>query len=114
MRIFFIFITLIVLDLFATMRLESALGHNTSIAINYISGVVGLLLVRKGFIRNVIEVFKKIKNKEKILNEGWEALSFFISGVFFLIPGIATDFMGALLLIPLIRKYFINKIKRKH
>jgi UPF0716 protein FxsA len=110
MRVLFIFIIIILLDLFATLSLESYIGHNASITLNYVSGLVGLILVRKGFLRHVIEVFKKLKNKQKILNDGWEALAFFISGLLFLTPGIITDIVGAVLLIPLARIILIDKI----
>jgi UPF0716 family protein affecting phage T7 exclusion len=75
---------------------------------NYLSGFIGLLLVRKGIVSNVKQAYSKLKGKQNISQEGLETLTLVFSGLLFLIPGIITDCMGAILVIPVFKKIFIN------
>ena len=101
MRIFFIFILILVLDILVTM--------NTDLPIlNYLSGFIGLILVRKGIMCHVSTAYKKLKEKKRINQEGLETLTVMFSGLLFLIPGLVTDCLGAILLVPICKNLFIN------
>lgn len=100
------------MDILVLVKLASKIGIGLTIIIALITAFIGLLLVRSEGSHMVREIVKKIENGENPGGQILDGVFILIAGVFLLTPGLITDFMGFILILPPTR-YPIRKIVRK-
>lgn len=116
-----IFVLVPIIELFILLEIGKRIGVTLTIVIVIITGVIGAYLVkRQGF-----HILFRIENQ---MNEGilpadsfLEGLLLLIGGIFLITPGILTDLVGFLLIIPqsrfivfqYIKQWLSHKIKKQ-
>jgi len=101
--ILLLFVGLPVLELSVLIDVGGEIGALSTVALCFLSAAVGLSLVRMQGIR-VFENMKKAAQTGEAIGENLiHGFFLLIAGIFLLIPGFVTDFLGALLLLPFVR-----------
>ena len=114
MRYFlFLFLLIPLVEIYFFVQVGSKIGAISTILFTLLTAFIGVVTVKYQGVSSFIKARQSVLNTN---NPGIEILSnlaLLVSGVFLLIPGFFTDFLGILLLIPLFRitiiKFFIKK-----
>jgi len=113
LRLFFLFSCIPLIELFILLRIGAVIGSVNTILLVIITGVLGAYLAQKEGIRTMQKIRALTSRGEMPGNELLDALLILIAGIVLLTPGIITDFIGLLLLLPLTRKPIREWIKRR-
>ncbi len=102
--LFALFVTVPTLELWLLIRLSAAMGFFHAVALILLTGAVGAAIVRRQGItawRRVQEAMRQGKGVSASVADG---ILIFMAGLFLLMPGLLTDIVGFLLLIPFFRR----------
>ena len=105
-----VFIALPVLEISLMIHVGQVLGTWNTVALIILSAVVGASLVRSQGIAKLIMVREKIARGELPGIEIVESVMLAIAGVFLVLPGFITDFIGVLFITPFTRKFIAKYI----
>ena len=117
---FFILFTIFpIIEIFLLIKLSNLFGTTISITIIIITGILGAYLLKIEGLRTLYKIIENVKNGNRPQDEILEAISIFFASVVLITPGLITDLLGLILLIPLtrikiitlIKKFFYNKFK---
>ena len=97
-------------ELYVLLEFAATTGPLWAIGEIFVTGFVGLRLLRSEGISRLRRGLASINGKSEPLFEVVERLFLVIAGVLFLIPGFITDFFGVLVLIGPIRIYIMKTI----
>lgn len=103
------FITLPFLELILLVKLWSSLGFLATLALMILAGVIGAAVIAQqssGAFRQALEAAGRGETPHAVVLDG---MFLMLAGVFLLIPGLITDAMGLLLLIPLVRQWVARR-----
>ncbi|MEZ4268265.1 MAG: FxsA family protein [Myxococcota bacterium] len=103
LRLFLLFTVLPVLELFLLIRVGSALGAPTTIALCLLTGFVGAALARTQGARAVQRMQETVAQGKMPAREIFDGVMILVAGVVLLTPGFVTDTIGILLLLPPVR-----------
>jgi len=107
---FLLFIGIPIVEVILFITIGKYIGLWNTIFIIIITGVIGAVLVKNQGISILNRTLEEIKlNKIPILSI-FEGISIFIAGAFLLTPGILTDTIGCILLIPKTRNLVISYV----
>ena len=102
-----------IIEIYFFVKIGSEIGEVSTILFTLLTAFIGISTMRYVGASSVIQARQSMSQVEP----GLEILSTFalyVSGVFLLIPGFFTDFLGILLFLPPLRmyliKFFMNKI----
>lgn len=111
-RLFALFIIVPLLELYVLITIGKYIGAIPTILIVVIAGMAGIaLLKREGF--KVLNDFKKALYEGKVPgDEILNGILVLVGGVFLITPGLITDVIGFLLLIPFTRMIIKNWVKK--
>ncbi len=99
-----VFIALPVLEISLMIHVGQVLGTWNTVALIILSAVVGASLVRSQGVAKLIMVREKIAAGEVPGLEIVESVMLAIAGVFLVLPGFITDFIGVLFITPFTRQ----------
>jgi len=112
-----LFTALPLLEIYLLVKIGTTLGLWPTVLIVVGTGVVGALLARHEGIYILRSVLEKFRNGQLPAQELIDGAILLISGAFLLTPGIVTDFIGLLGLIPFtrraLRSFGQNWVKRE-
>ena len=116
-----IFIGLPIFEIWILIKLGSAIGFWGTLFLVFGTAILGILHIRMQGFGLIFNLQKKILSGQKAIPELVEGVGLLISGFFFIVPGIITDLIGLIFLIPVTRKYIlkiminylINKLREK-
>ncbi len=101
-----IFIAVPVIEIALLLQVGSLLGGLNTVLLIITTAVVGAALVKRQGLRNWMSIQVKLAKGQAPGLEVAGGMLLFLAGVCLIIPGFATDILGALLLITPVRNYF--------
>ena len=107
--IFFLFITLPLLELWVLIEVGSGIGGLPTIALCLFTAALGGLLIRWQGMNTLIDAQKRMMRGEMPVDHGLHGLMIAFSGLLLFTPGFITDSIGFLLLFPPFRNLIIRR-----
>jgi len=111
LRLFLLFSLIPLIELFILLRIGAVIGSINTILLVIITGVVGAYLAQSEGARTLHKIRDLMDQGQMPGDALLDALLILIAGIVLLTPGIMTDFMGLLLLIPVTRTKIRDWIK---
>ena len=116
-----IFIGLPIFEIWILIKLGSTIGFWGTLFLVFGTAILGIIHIRMQGFGLIFNMQKKLLSVQKAIPELVEGVGLLISGFFFIVPGIITDLIGLIFLIPVTRKYIlkaminylINKLREK-
>ena len=116
-----IFIGLPIFEIWILIKLGSTIGFWGTLFLVFGTAILGIFHIRMQGFGLIFNLQKKLISGQKAIPELVEGIGLLISGFFFIVPGIITDLIGLIFLIPMTRKYIlrvminylINKLRKK-
>lgn len=105
-----LFILIPVVELTVLIQVGSQIGSLTTIALVFLTAIVGLTLIRRQGFETSLKAQEKMRRGELPASEMAEGFMLAFAGVCLLIPGFVTDALGALLLITPLRRAVAAKV----
>jgi len=106
--LFLITLGVALVDMVLLIQLSSGLGVYFIIFTQVLTGGYGLFRFRKMDFNLYFFIEAELKKGEKIVKELWEEAWILSAVCFLVIPGLISDIIGGLLLIPVIRRFFLE------
>jgi len=111
LRIFFLlFITVPLLELYLLIEVGSGIGGFATIALCLFTAALGGLLIRWQGMSTLIDAQKSMARGEIPADHGFHGLLLALAGLMLFLPGLITDTIGFLLLVPPLRQLIINRV----
>ncbi|TYL47952.1 FxsA family protein [Marinomonas sp. IMCC 4694] len=101
-----LFILVPIIELTVLIQVGSKIGSLTTIGLVFLTAIVGVTLIRKQGLETSLKAQEKMRRGELPASEVAEGIMLIFAGLCLLIPGFVTDALGALLLVPPLRKLF--------
>ena len=102
-RLFFIFTTVSLLEIFVLVKVGGLFGALPTILLVIVSALVGSALVKSQGLQLIQQVQKRMAAGEMPGQQLVEGFMLIITGVLLVTPGFVTDICGLLLLVPALR-----------
>ena len=112
-RFFLLLIGLPLLELYILIKIGSYLGAFQTLALVIFSALLGLLLARIEGLRTLHQIRQSLSQGILPAEEMLDSVLIFAGGVLFVIPGVLTDIVALVLLIPLTRTIFKRWLRRR-
>ena len=113
MRLALLFIGLPLLELYILIKIGSHLGAFLTIALIIFTGVLGLLLARLEGLRTLRQIRQNLSQGIVPAEEMVDSVLIFVGGILFVVPGVITDIVALVLLIPFTRTIFKRWLRRR-
>jgi len=111
LRIFFLlFITVPLLELYVLIEVGSGIGGFSTIALCLFTAALGGLIIRWQGMSTLLDAQKRMAHGEIPADHGFHGLLLALAGLMLFLPGLITDTIGFLLLVPPLRQLLINRI----
>ncbi|MEP0073259.1 MAG: FxsA family protein [Marinomonas sp.] len=101
-----IFILVPIVEMTVLIQVGSEIGALATIGLVFLTAILGVTLIRKQGLETSLKAQEKMRRGELPASEVAEGLMLIFAGLCLLIPGFVTDAIGALLLVPPLRKLF--------
>jgi UPF0716 protein FxsA len=109
-KIFFIvFIVTPLLELYLLIEVGSAIGALPTILFTIFTALVGGILMKNQGLMVIKEAQMNLARGQLPQQQGVEGVMIFLGGLMLLLPGLVTDFVGFLFLIPPVRVYLARR-----
>lgn len=112
-RLFLLFTLLPLAELYILVKIGSYFGVMAAVFIVIGTGFLGALLAKQQGLGVWVRIQNEMRQGRFPGNELIDGLLLFIAGVVLVTPGLITDIIGFLLLVPVTRHYFKSWIKDK-
>ena len=112
-RFFLLLIGLPLLELYILIKIGSYLGAFKTLALIIISAVLGLLFARFEGLRTLHQIRQSLAQGIVPAEEMLDSVLIFAGGVLFVLPGVLTDIVAVVLLIPFTRTTFKRWLRRR-
>lgn len=104
-RLFFLFITVPLFELWLLITIGEHLGATPTIAIVFVTGLLGIALLKQQGRRVLATARERLQQGRVPGQQIAEGLLLFASGAFLMTPGVLTDLTGLALLLPPVRAW---------
>lgn len=101
-----LFILIPIIEITVLIQVGSEVGALATVGLVFLTAIVGVTLIRKQGLETSLKAQEKMRRGELPASEVAEGLMLIFAGLCLLIPGFVTDAIGALLLVPPLRKLF--------
>lgn len=108
--LFLLFVTVPLLELYLLIQVGSYFGALPTIALCLFTAALGAALLRQQGLETLGRVQSKLEQGEMPATEVIGGLILLFSGVFLLTPGLFTDIIGFICLLPQFRHYVANNM----
>ena len=88
------------IDIFLLIRVAEMVGLFVTASIVIITAFIGLLLVRSEGAHTIRKLLGKLENQESPTNQIIDGILIIVAGVCLLTPGLVTDLIGFILVLP--------------
>lgn len=112
MPFLFLFIVFPLLELTAFVFAARAIGLGATLLVCVLNAIAGVALIRHQSWQALRPVGQDMRQGTLPSAEIFDRLCLMTAGVLFLIPGLITDFMGVMLLIPAVRRGLRDRLER--
>ncbi|MDY6779184.1 MAG: FxsA family protein [Halobacteria archaeon] len=99
------FVLVPLLDLFLLLKVAEWIGTIETVALVIVTGIVGGVLARTQGTQTMRRLQHRMSQGESPSSELADGVLILVGGAFLLTPGVVTDFVGFLLLLPFTRPY---------
>lgn len=113
LKLFLLFTMIPVIELFLLIQLSSILGPLSAIILVIATGFAGASLARLQGMQTIIRIQENYRQGIMPGDEIIDAFLILVAGIVLITPGLLTDILGILLLIPNTRSAFKLFIKRE-
>ncbi|NOX96558.1 MAG: membrane protein FxsA [Nitrospirae bacterium] len=113
LRLFLLFTLVPVLELYILVKLGTIFGVGLTLLVVIGTGILGATLSKREGLKVWFRIQEEMQNGRFPGNELLDGFLIFIAGVLLLTPGLLTDILGFLTLIPWTRAIFKKWIKEK-
>ncbi|MCT4593703.1 MAG: FxsA family protein [Anaeromicrobium sp.] len=113
LRLIILFTTIPLLELTLLLRLNTKIGFIPTISIVLITGIVGAYLAKSQGSHIIMKIRFDINEGRMPTNELMDGLCVLVGGAMLLTPGIITDGLGFMLVIPMTREMIKIALKKK-
>ncbi len=108
--LFLITLGIALADMVVLIQISSGLGIYFIIFSQLLSGGYGVFRFRKLDFNLYFFLDAELKKGEKIVKELWEEAWILTAACFLIVPGLISDLVGALCLVPSIRRFFLEYV----
>ncbi|KUJ72711.1 FxsA family protein [Thiomicrospira sp. WB1] len=105
-----LFILVPLAELYVLIEVGGVIGALPTILLTVFTAVVGVALMRQQGVSTMQRAQASMAQGQPPAQEMMEGVLLFLGGLFLLIPGLMTDFLGFLLLIPPLRAVMARKV----
>ncbi|WP_319380766.1 FxsA family protein [Thiomicrorhabdus sp.] len=110
MRLFFLFLIAVpLLELYFLIQVGSVIGALPTVLLTVFTAVLGVYLMRSQGVDVMMKAQSMMAQGEAPQEAIFEGVFIFLGGVLLLIPGLVTDALGFLFLIPPVRRYLTRQ-----
>lgn len=113
---FLVFLMVPLIELYVLIEVGSVIGAVPTILLTIATAIIGAALMRSQGMMTLQKAQQSLAAGQVPQTEMVEGILIFVGGLFLLIPGLITDFIGFLFLIPPIRQRFAKSLilQRQH
>jgi len=108
--IFFLFIVVPLLELYVLIEVGSGIGGIATIALCLFTAALGGFIIRIQGIRTLLAAQQQVAQGTLPAEHALHGIFLAVAGLLLFLPGLISDSLGFLLLIPAIRKLLMKKI----
>ena len=112
-QLLLIFITIPILEIAVLLKLDETIGLGQTIFLIFITGIIGAWLVRQQGLSIIFKIRKELTNGNIPAKQMIDGVMILIAGAVLITPGLITDVVGFLLLIPYTRNFIRKWIRLK-
>ena len=112
-QLLLIFITIPIIEIAVLLKLDNAIGLGQTIFLIFVTGIIGAWLVRQQGISIIFQIRKELTNGKIPAKQMIDGVMVLIAGAVLITPGLITDIVGFLLLIPYTRNFIRKWIRIK-
>jgi len=112
-KLLVIFITVPLLEVLILIKMGEVFGFWPTVMLVVVTGFLGALLARIEGFRTWLNIQQELREGQLPAEKMIDALLLFAAGLFLITPGVLTDILGFLLLIPATRHYFKQWLRNK-
>ena len=113
LKLFLAFTLIPVTEIYLLIKLGGYIGTLNTVLIVIVTGVVGAALAKSQGIMTLIKIQKQLSEEKLPAEEMIDGILILVAGIVLLTPGFLTDMIGLIILFPLTRKIFKNRILSK-
>ena len=103
-----------ILEIYLFIKIGSQIGAFNTISLIFITAVVGVFYARYEGLNTFKSGMAQLIKNEVPIYEMISGAALAFAAVLLIIPGFATDLLGLLLIFPLSRKFFLNRLSKKY
>lgn len=112
-RLAFLFIVWPIVELYLLIRLGQVTSAGTAIAVVIVTGLVGAALARREGLKTWYRMQESLRAGRLPGDHMIDALLILVAGAVLITPGLITDVIGILLLVPPTRRIVRSQLKRR-
>ncbi len=112
-RLFLLFTIVPLAELYLLIKIGSYMGAFNTILLILITGIVGALLARLEGLRTLRQITLSLNQGIIPAEELVDSVLIFVAGIVLVTPGVLTDVMGLLLLLPYTRTIFKRWLRKR-
>ena len=112
--IFFIIIIVPAVEIYLLIKIGSQIGAITTILLIFATAVVGIYYAKYEGLNTLKSGFLQLSRNESPTYEVISGAAIAFAALLLIVPGFITDIIGFLLIFPVSRKFFFNKISEKY
>ena len=101
------------IEIYLLIKIGSQIGAITTILLIFTTAVVGIYYAKYEGLSTLKSGFIQLSKNEAPTYEMISGAAIAFAAVLLIIPGFATDILGFILIFPLSRKFFFNKLKNR-
>ncbi|MBW1645716.1 MAG: FxsA family protein [Deltaproteobacteria bacterium] len=113
LRLFLLFTLVPMLEICFLLEIGRTIGILDTILLVFVTGFVGAWLARRQGLQALFQVRMNLQQGVLPAEEIVDAMLILIAGLLLLTPGLLTDLVGILLLVPACRQWFKRYLRRK-
>ena len=111
--ILLIIILVPIIEIYLLIKIGSQIGAITTIILIFTTAILGVYYAKYEGLNTLKSGFLQISKKEPPTYEMISGAAIAFAAILLIIPGFATDALGFLIIFPLTRKFFFNKIANR-
>lgn len=96
-------------ELWVLVQVGGQIGAFTTVVATLVTAALGIALVKRQGLQTLARAQEKMTHGDSPAQEMLEGVALFVAGIFLLLPGFVSDFIGLLLLIPPFRAAFAKR-----
>ena len=112
-RLFLLFTIVPLAELYLLIKIGSYMGAFNTILLILITGILGALLARLEGLRTLRQITLSLNQGIVPAEELVDSVLIFVAGIVLVTPGVLTDVMGLLLLLPYPRTIFKRGLRKR-